>query len=213
MRRIMGSILGLLSGCACGGPFVQVDCAAPGLEFEIVDAAGLPVQASAILTFQDTVRVESLPCTPLGTDCQRGRVAVFDAGTYRVEADVGGETFVHEEIVRAEDLDVGECCGGFFGYAVLVVTDAGPRDCADLDVESCAAAPTCAVLSAWPVVDACVDYDARVDQGCGPAEASCDLALTYARAAEGACVVFPNSCIPEGFVPCDAPIPAECPEA
>lgn len=211
MRTFLWGMLGLAAGCECGGPFVQVDCIAPGMRFELVDAAGAPVQASAIRTLQDTVLVESLPCTPLGTDCQRGFVPVLEVGTYRVEADVGGETFVHEEIVRAEDLGAGECCGGFYGDATLVVADPGPQTCDTLDIATCALAPTCTVLSAWVVVEDCVDYSAQVDQGCGSADVGCGEALTFARPPEGACRVFPTTCIPAGFVPCDGPIPGECP--
>lgn len=202
-------VLGLLGGCTCGPPWVAVDCLATGLTVALVDADGAPVQADAIRAFQDSRLVDTSACTPLGDDCQSALVPVTAAGAYRVEADVGGETFAVEVIVQAADLDADGCCAGFREQRELVVTGA-IETCAALDVETCARAPSCAVLAGWAVQGDCVDYDDAHAYGCGDADVGCDTVLTLARPPEGDCVVFPDSCIPAGFLVCEGPIPEEC---
>jgi hypothetical protein len=110
----------LLAGCPCG-PFVQVDCALPGIQWEVVDGVGAAAQPDALRTYHDGALIEAIACTPGGADCTAGILPVDDVGTWTIEADLGDDTTTHEVTLDADDLDPGGCCSGYYADATLVI--------------------------------------------------------------------------------------------
>jgi|JI6StandDraft_1071083.scaffolds.fasta_scaffold396735_1 hypothetical protein len=122
MTRTLATLLPiLLAGCPCG-PFVQVDCAAPGIDWEVVDGDGAAAQPDAVRTFHDGALIEALTCTDGGTDCTAGQLPVDDVGTWTIEVDAGGATETFEVTLDAADLDPGGCCSGFYQAATIEIT-------------------------------------------------------------------------------------------
>lgn len=119
MSRTLATLLPLLlAGCPCG-PFVQVDCAAPGIDWEVVDADGAAAQPDAVRTYHDGALIEALTCTAGGADCTAGLLPVDEVGVWTIEVDAGGATEDYEVIVDVDDLDPGGCCSGFYQDATI----------------------------------------------------------------------------------------------
>jgi hypothetical protein len=209
-RPLLLASAALTTACECGGPFVAVDCALPGLHFQVLDADGTTVRADAIRTYQDGELVEERVCTPLDDECTGGVLPITEPGDYRVEVDVAGVTYAHDEPVDAIPDD--GCCGGYYADADLVVVPGpDPDSCDDLDEDACAAEPACYALVGFPLSDAedCVEADAPTFAVCDTPR-DCDAALSLARPTEdGDCLMF-SSCTPPGWLACDGPVPGEC---
>ncbi len=84
----------------------------------------------------------------------------------------------------------------------------GGVDCTVLDVEACATEPACAVIHGRPYEELGDPWclGAEVPLGCHPADEVCaEVETTACEGGNGAPYLFPNSCIPTGWSPCDAP--------
>ena len=108
------------------------------------------------------------------------------------------------------------------GGAESADTVAAPAECAALPVDECADRDDCQQIMALEIHERdgelCVDYgDERVAKGCLDAGMMCGMAITYAAPADDPsdCWWFSNTCIPEGWGPCDPLVGGvgECSEA
>lgn len=90
--------------------------------------------------------------------------------------------------------------------------------CEDLDVDACAAESACQTIDGQSFGEddgeVCYDADAPAEpRGCMDAGDDCGAAITYAKpSADGACVYFSSSCIPDGWMSCsDLGTVEDCP--
>ena len=79
--------------------------------------------------------------------------------------------------------------------------------CIELTPLECSSFDSCAVISGLQMIfnedNDCYDIDSMADVGCMESDRSCTAAETSAApSAEGACHMFSNGCIPEGWVAC-----------
>lgn len=93
--------------------------------------------------------------------------------------------------------------------------DAAPgTPCSQLDQSECDADPACASILGAPAEEVCIgDYSnwVTVWAGCGDALRGCDDVETCASDPNsGTRLVFPDSCVPDGWVSCDCQVPAQC---
>lgn len=88
--------------------------------------------------------------------------------------------------------------------------------CADLAQPACEDSEVCEPFSAYEYVDGTFESkpNTRTYMGCrdaGPDDDLCGDALTCAYETEGACWMFPSTCLPEGWTSLNCTTP--CPEA
>lgn len=92
--------------------------------------------------------------------------------------------------------------------------------CDTLLPSQCRLESACAVLDGWPVLDEgfgpCVDFNGeRVGVGCAYGGLECLDVETYGAPSEeigagATCYLFPNSCLPPDWVPCEGSPYDEC---
>lgn len=81
--------------------------------------------------------------------------------------------------------------------------------CSALAEADCQAAPSCELLWAWLPEDACAGVGGeRLFAGCHPADTGCGEAETCAaHGVSGELLVFPTTCLPDGWSPADTCCP------
>ena len=92
-------------------------------------------------------------------------------------------------------------------------TDTDTPSCDTVAAADCGTTDGCATIRGRDVTDAdCIDYTAdATPYGCMQADGGCGDAETWARATEdGDCVLFSDTCIPDGWLTCDFQDTPEC---